>query len=235
MSSKPDIADPPAFLAHYARLGLTSCASGLAALLLTACTSLFGLADAGQTVAQDALPTPPSTLADNAAQCAAGASLPAASAPVFSPPAETSVQRLLAYADRARSLPSGELAQEIARLGNPSAPAEQLQLALLLGQLHQTPELIRAQELVNRVIASPAPDAQPLRPLARLLAVRYGEQRRLEEQLEKQIQQVREVQRRLDQTHEKLEALKAIERSLTNRPPVASASAPASRPRRTSP
>ena len=57
------------------------------------------------------------------------------------------------------------------------------------------------------------------------------EQRRVEEQLEKQTQQTREVQRRLDQTNERLEALKAIERSLTSRSPAPAASAPASRAR----
>ena len=61
-----------------------------------------------------------------------------------------------------------------------------------------------------------------------------GEQRRLEDLLEKQNQQTRDVQRRLDQTNERLEALKAIERSLTSRPPppaTAPASAPTSRNR----
>ena len=71
-----------------------------------------------------------------------------------------------------------------------------------------------------------------MHPLARLLASRYAEQRRLEEQLDKQNQQLRDVQRRLDQTNERLEALKAIERSLTSRSPAAPTSAPAaSRPR----
>ena len=70
------------------------------------------------------------------------------------------------------------------------------------------------------MLANAGPEAQPLHPLARLLAFRYGEQRRLEDQLEKERQQTREVQRKLDQTSERLEALKAIERSLTARPPV---------------
>ena len=83
-------------------------------------------------------------------------------------------------------------------------------------------------------LANPDAQAQVLHPLARLLAARYGEQRRIEDLLEKQNQQTREVQRRLDQTNERLEALKAIERSLTSRPPAPApaASAPASRPRR---
>ncbi len=113
-----------------------------------------------------------------------------------------------------------------------NAPVSQVQLALLLSQLRQLPELIKAQELLARVLANAGPEAQPLHPLARLLAFRYGEQRRLEDALEKERQQSREVQRKLDQTNERLEALKAIERSLTTRPPPppAPAQAPAPAP-----
>ena len=67
-------------------------------------------------------------------------------------------------------------------------------------------------------------------PTQRRVAWHYGdplgEQRRLEDLLDKQTQQTREVQRRLDQTNERLEALKAIERSLTSRPPAPKASGP---------
>lgn len=123
---------------------------------------------------------------------------------------------MLAYADRLRLLPPAALGAEVARLGEAATPAAQLQLALALGQMRQLPELIRAQELLARVLGNA--EAQPLHALARLLAARYGDQRRLEEQLEKQTQQVRELQRKLDQSNERLEALKAIERSLTSRP-----------------
>ena len=47
------------------------------------------------------------------------------------------------------------------------------------------------------------------------------EQRRLEDSLERQSQQLREHQRRIDQLNERLEAMRAIERSLTTRPPAA--------------
>ena len=138
--------------------------------------------------------------------------------------------RMLAYAERVRVMPPADLTQEAARLGDAASPEAQVQLSLVLSQLRQLPELVRAQELLARVLGNA--EAESLHPLARLLASRYGEQRRLEEQLEKQNQQLRDVQRRLDQTNERLEALKAIERSLTSRPPAAPASAPAaSRPR----
>jgi hypothetical protein len=206
MSSKPDPADFPA---NCARVGLSACLGTLAILVLAACSSLPA----------NSAPASPSTAA------------PPAEVPVALPPADTVVD-LLAYADRVRALPAPDLFREIARLGNPATPAEQLQLALSLSQLHQAAELARAQELINRILNNPSALAQPLQPLARLLAARYADQRRLEDQLEKQIQQTRDVQRRLEQTRERLEALKAIERSLTSRPPAApasAASAPASR------
>ena len=90
---------------------------------------------------------------------------------------------------------------------------------------------MRAQELLSRLLANTDAQAQALHPLARLLAARYGEQRRLEDLLEKQTQQTRDVQRRLEQTHERLEALKAIERSLISRPHTPAAQAPANRAR----
>ena len=146
------------------------------------------------------------------------------------------VARALAYADRIRGMNANELTPELARLGEARAPGELLQLALTLAQLRQTPELIRAQDLLTRLLANASPEAVTLHPLARLLATRFGEQRRFEDLLDKQQQQTRDIQRRLDQTTERLEALKAIERSLGNRAPAAtppgiSSTAPSSRPR----
>ena len=171
---------------------------------------------------------------------------PSLPAPPVVLPAPDAAARVLIYSERVRTMPAAELNQELARLtapGEANVPASQVQLSLVLSQLRQLPELIKAQELLARVLANASPEAQPLHPLARLLAFRYGEQRRLEDQLEKERQQTREVQRKLDQTSERLEALKAIERSLTTRPPAppapaqlpapapAPASAPASRGR----
>jgi hypothetical protein len=226
------------FLAPCARMGLAASAGALAILLLGACSTRPHPTSVPAPAAPSALPAPLSAPASAPASGSAAllnpgpAAAPAAGA--LAPSSADTVARLLAYADRVRTLPSAELSQEIARLGSASAPApaEQLQLALALSQLRQTPELIRAQELLSRVINSSVPEAQALQPLARLLAARYGEQRRLEDQIDRQAQQLREVQRRLDQTHERLEALKAIERSLTSRPPASAASTPASRPRR---
>ena len=152
---------------------------------------------------------------------AAAAAAPTASNPALDPSA--AVMRLLTYADRVRSLTPAELGPELSRLSDARSPGEHMQQALALAQLRQTPDLIRAQDLLTRVLANASPEAMAYHPLARLLATRFGEQRRFEDLLDKQVQQTRETQRRLDQTVERLEALKAIERSLGARLPAMAA------------
>jgi hypothetical protein len=151
------------------------------------------------------------------------------------PPAASASDLLapqLAYADRIRNLQGNELAQEIARLGEPVTPNDQLRLAMALVQTKQLYDLVRAQDLLQRVLNNSGSDARALQPLARLLASRFAEQRRVEDQLDRQGQQLRDTQRRLDQTNDKLEALKEIERSLTPRAgSPAPAAASRSRPR----
>ncbi|HEY8358080.1 MAG TPA: hypothetical protein VIL30_11520 [Ramlibacter sp.] len=137
---------------------------------------------------------------------------------------------VLAYADRVRGMPAPELAQEIQRLGDSGyAPVRALQLAVALGQSRYNGNLARAQSLLQRVQQDP--EAQPLHALARLLAAQFTEQRRLEEQAERQAQQVRDNQRRIEQLNDRLEAVRAIERSLPSRPrrdaPVATPPVPA--------
>lgn len=124
------------------------------------------------------------------------------------------VSTVLAYADRVRGMAPAELVLELSRLSDARSPMEQMQLALVLAQHRQPPEMIRAQDALTRLLANASPDALALHPLARLLANRFGEQRRFEDALDKQTQQTRDTQRRLEQTTERLEALKAMERSL---------------------
>lgn len=150
-------------------------------------------------------------------------------------PGQDAVTPLLAYADRTRGLQGAELAQEITRLGNAPLPTDQLRLAIALSQTRQLSDLARAQELLQRVLANPGDEARPLQTLARLLAARFSEQRRVEDLLDRQNQQLRELQRRLEQTQEKLEALKEIERSLSSRPAAAPVSVPNGRTRPTVP
>jgi hypothetical protein len=216
MFSNPDLPARPALeLMHNALLATLA-----VTLLLAGCAGPAGTLAAAATGASVMPPV---------------AAAPAANPPLTPPPRTATpsttdaVTRVLAYAQRVRMMPAAALNQEVTRLGTPASPTEQVQLSLALSQLLQLPDLIRAQELLARVLANPDAEAQALHPLAGLLASRYGDLRRLEDQMEKQTQQTRDVQRRLDQTTERLEALKAIERSLTSRPPAPSSSAPTNR------
>ena len=132
----------------------------------------------------------------------------------------------LAYADRTLSASSTELARETARLSDldENKPSRAMRLALVLAQTRQPADTARALGLVQRTLTNPA--AQDLHPLARLLEARLTQQRRLEEQLERQTQQLRDAQRRNDQLSERLEAVRAIERSLTTRPTPAAPATP---------
>jgi hypothetical protein len=137
------------------------------------------------------------------------------------------VAALLVYADKVRPLGGNELAAEIARLGEPGeVPIVQMQLALVLAQTRAPADLARGLGLLQRVLANPSTDAQVLHPLARLLAARYQEQRRVEDERDRQAQQLRDSQRRIDQLSDRIEALRAIERSFSrpnSPPPVAPA------------
>lgn len=152
---------------------------------------------------------------------------PPAPAPTPAPAPAIEAAEVLAYADRVRALPPADLAQEVARLGEPpEAPVQALQQAVALAQTRVPANTARAQSLVQRVLAQTGAQAQALQPLARLLAAQINQQveaRRLEEQVERQNQQLRDSQRRIDVLNDRLEAVRAIERSLPSRP---AASAP---------
>jgi hypothetical protein len=146
--------------------------------------------------------------------------------PATPPVATSPLAAALLYADRLRTMGPGELAAEQAQIGEPGASAErQMHLALVLSQTHVPVDTARALGLLQRVAASNAPEAIELRPLARLLAGRLHEARRLEDQADRLAQQLRESQRRIDVLNDRLEAMRAIERSLTPRAP-----APGARP-----
>ncbi|MBC7955050.1 MAG: hypothetical protein H7Y33_04150, partial [Cytophagales bacterium] len=126
---------------------------------------------------------------------------------------------------------AGDLANEVTRLSGvvsataTAAPADTvLELSLALAQQRNPGDLARAVALLEPISKSSAPELAPWQPLARLLLGRVVEQRRLEDQLTREATQRREQQRSLQQLSEKLEALKAIERSMTARPPGANAS-----------
>lgn len=162
---------------------------------------------------------------------------PAPAQPSAQELADVATRRVLAYQEQLRTLPGAEVAAEVGRLNNQlpslqgaSWAAAALELALALAQTRNPGDLTRAIGLVDPVARSAAPEFQPWQPVARLIAARLAEQRRLEEQLERQAQALRESQRNVQQLNEKLEALKAIERSLNNRAPAAVVPAPAPPP-----
>ena len=208
-----------------------------AALALAAALGLGGCsATSPQAVAAPAQEPAPAEAPVQAATAAA----PAASAPealqdpapsgAHTPSATDRVGQVLARTDRTLRLAPAELAREIARLGEAEdASAETpLLLATALAQTRQPADTARALGLVQRVLSNQAEAAQALHPLARWMEARLLQQRRLEEQLERQAQQLRDAQRRNDQLNERLEAVRAIERSLTTRPgPAPATPAPA--------
>lgn len=161
----------------------------------------------------------PSVLGPGAS--AAPSCTPAVEAKTADPRALTD---LLAYAERLQGLSAAELTAQITALGDPGQqPLGLMQLALALTHTDQPVDTARALGLLQRVIAQPGTASAPYKPLARLLAGRLTDQRRLEEAAERQNQQLREQQRRIEQLTERLEAMRAIERSLTPRPGTAPA------------
>jgi hypothetical protein len=128
------------------------------------------------------------------------------------------------FQERLRRLDGPALAQERARaearhVQDPEDRQARLQLVLALAQERGNGQVARALGLLAPLLAEPAEAQQaPWQPLAALLHERLSEQRRLEEQTERQAQQLREQQRRIEQLGAQIEALRAIERSLTARP-----------------
>lgn len=180
-------------------------------MLLCGCSLVAPAADGGRALPDAPLPTPaPAPMAEVAPAPAPAPTPPAP--PAAAPPG---ADVLLEYADRVRAFAPAELAQEINRLGDPQdAPVRLVQLALALGASRAPGSGARAQAMLQKVLAQSRPEAQALHPLARLLSAHYGDARRAEEQTERQAQQVRDAQRRIEQLNDRLEAVRAIERSL---------------------
>ncbi|SFD85210.1 hypothetical protein [Paracidovorax konjaci] len=159
--------------------------------------------------------------ADAASAPATGSSEPE-SAPSPARAAVSVPRQMLQYADRVRTLSPPEITAEIAQLSDAQSangsPEKTLQLALALLQTRQPADTARSLGLVQKVLGDARPAAAALHPLSRLLENRLLQQRRLEDQLDRQGQQLKDGQRRIDQLNERLEAMRAIERSLNARP-----------------
>jgi len=172
------------------------------------------------------LPPPPPPITPVEAEPIAPATQPGG---IFSQLTQGPVGAMLAYADKIRPLGPPELGNELNRLGElAETPTTQMQTALVLAQTRNPADLARAQSLLQKVVANPSAEAQPYQPLARTLTARIAEQRRVEEDRDKQAQQLRDAQRRIDQLNDRIEALRAIERSFArpNNPPAPPANHP---------
>jgi hypothetical protein len=144
--------------------------------------------------------------------------------------AEAAILPLLGYLPLLQRMSPPQLLRERATLTvTPPTPITQLRLALLLGQPRAVQDLVRALSLLEAVLKSSDPAATSLHPLARVLASQYQERLKLATQNEKLLQQLKESQHRNGELQEKLDALTAIERSLSVRP--AAGSSPPGAPR----
>lgn len=100
----------------------------------------------------------------------------------------------------------------------PGTPNTQVRTAMVLAHPRAQQDLSKALSLLDSVLKSTDPAAVSLYPLARLLADNYGERLRLDTQLEKQGQQLKESQRKATELQEKIDGLADIERTLPQRP-----------------
>jgi hypothetical protein len=185
-----------------------------------ALAALFATVSLAACVAPKPLPPPPPP--------------PVAAPPVVKcdPPRDAqdlAARHLLATEDRFSALNTADLTAEATHNVEGATIEQQMDQALALSMTHNPGDLGRAQVLLDQVLHNNTPQADPWRSLARLLAYRLGEQKRAEDAAERGAQQLRDAQRdnqrKLDDANSKLEALKAIERSLNTRQ-LPSASSP---------
>jgi hypothetical protein len=132
---------------------------------------------------------------------------------------DSSPEAALAYYQGLSRMTPAELARERAYLpAAPQTPGIQLRTAMLLGHPRAPQDLGKGMMLLDGLLKSTESAAQPFLPLARQLADNYQERMKLENQLEKQGQQLKESQRKNTELQEKLDSLANIEKSLMPRP-----------------
>jgi hypothetical protein len=185
----------------------------LAAALLATAALTLGCATGAPGPAPAPLPVPPTPVA---APTPAPAPVPPA-APAAEPAAPLAT--VLAYAERVRGLAPGDGAAELARLAAlEPTPVHLVQTAIFLLHARGPGDTARALQLLQRVQAQDHRDVRVLGPLVRQMAAQAADQRRLEEQLDRQGQQLRDAQRRAELLQDRLDALRAIERARPARP-----------------
>lgn len=112
-----------------------------------------------------------------------------------------------------------ELARERSVLVTVSqTPFTQVRMALLLGHPRVQQDLSKGLALLESVLKSSEPAAISFHPLARQISENYQERMKLESQLEKQGQQLKESLRKNTELQEKLDSLANIEQTLIPRP-----------------
>jgi hypothetical protein len=143
-----------------------------------------------------------------------------APAPVKTPvdpvaaPARSLSDSLLAYHRSLDNASQADLSKELAALSYAPAGAEtEVRKAIVLGAMRDSARLARARTILAGVLLMDDPDALALRPLVEWMINNNTELRRLALQGDRQAQQLKELQRRFDQSNEKLEAMKRIESS----------------------
>ena len=180
-------------------------------LLLAACT----------TPAPDSELAPPRPVSQVQSEPAPQPPVVLPPSPLMQPPPDPTThagRELLSWQEMLRQSPPDLLPAIAARVAaEPASPASAVHLALVWLHTRAPGDAARALAQLETVQTSADPAAQPWADWARLLAPRAAEQKRLEELINRQTQQQRDNQRRIDQLTEQLEALKAIERSLAPR------------------
>ncbi len=157
------------------------------------------------------------------AGCAVAPAAAPPSAPAAGPPAaacdDAGPLSALAYYQTLQRMTPVQIARESKVLAaSPPTPNTQVRMAMVLGHPRGQSDLARALTLLEAVLKSTDPGAVSLHPLARLLADNYGERHKLDGQLEKQGQQLKDSQRKVSELQEKIDGLADIERTLPQRP-----------------
>lgn len=131
----------------------------------------------------------------------------------------------LEYRQTLAAMSGNELARERGELvAHGNDPEAQMRLALLLLQPRPgNVELARPLALLESILKSSRPAALALQPLARLLAEQLNERQRLEGAVDRQAQQLKESQKKVQELQEKIDRLAEIERSLPQRPALPAA------------
>ncbi len=132
---------------------------------------------------------------------------------------ETTPEAALGYYHGLARMTPAELGRERSILvAVPQTPYTQVRMAMLLGHPRVQQDLARGLALLDSVLKSGDPAAAPFQPLARQVADNYLERLKLESQLERQGQQLKDSQRKAGELQDKLDSLADIERTLTPRP-----------------